>query len=78
MGRLAFALWLILTPIWILFCFYIVAQTSNVGYDPSSVVSNAANMAFTPPALVLIVLVFWFIIRLLKRLIFAIRSPARR
>jgi hypothetical protein len=78
MGRLAFVLWLILTPIWILFCFYVVAQTDNVGYDPSSVVSKAANMAFIPPGLVLIVLVFWLTIWFLKRLVLAIRFHVRR
>jgi hypothetical protein len=76
MGRLVFALWLFLTPIWILFSFYSFAHVDNVGYDPSSVVTTAENIAFIPPGLVLIGLEFWFIIYLVKRLTPAIRFHA--
>jgi hypothetical protein len=76
MGRLAFALWLFLTPIWILFSFYSFAHVDNVGYNPSSVISTAENMAFIPPELALVGLAIWFIVYLVKRLIPAIRFHA--
>jgi hypothetical protein len=78
MGRLAFALWLFLTPVWILSSFYFFAHADNVGYDPSSAMVITEDIAFIPPRLVLIVLAFWLIIWLLKRLIFGIHFHAHR
>jgi hypothetical protein len=63
MVRLAFALWFLLTPIWILSCFYTVAQDSTVPIDASSQVEHATNMAFIPPAVVLVGLVSWLLYR---------------
>jgi hypothetical protein len=56
---LLLGLWVIVTPIWILFCFYSGAGEDSVHHTSSSDPETTLVMAFTPPALVLIGLAIW-------------------
>jgi hypothetical protein len=62
-----FGLWLFLTPIWIIFCFYLAAGELSVGHASFSPKSTP-EMAFIPPAVVFFGLIIWIALALLNQL----------
>jgi hypothetical protein len=62
-----FGLWLFLTPIWIIFCFYLAAGEHSVGHASFSP-KPTPEMAFIPPAIVFFGLIIWIALALLNQL----------
>jgi hypothetical protein len=65
---LLLGLWVIVTPIWILFCFYSGAGEDSARHTSFSPPETTSLMAFTPPALVLFGLAIWMCFAALNRL----------